>query len=128
MSEWEKHAVWWQLGFTDGADPEYTEQILPLAAGHLAGARAVLDVGCGEGQVARLAASGGATRIVGVDPTWAQLTLACERGGGPVYARAGADRLPFPSGVFDAVVACLVFEHIEDRKSVVEGSRVELGV
>ena len=29
---WEIHARWWQDGFTDGADPEYTEQILPLAA------------------------------------------------------------------------------------------------
>ena len=39
MSEdlWETHAGWWQHGFTDGADPEYEEQILPLAEEHLAG-------------------------------------------------------------------------------------------
>jgi SAM-dependent methyltransferase len=29
-----------------------------------------------------------------------------------VYARAAADALPFPSSSFDAVVVCLVFEHI----------------
>jgi len=29
---WERHADWWQDGFTDGADAEYVEQILPLAA------------------------------------------------------------------------------------------------
>src|SRR5215213_9944184 len=57
---WETHAGWWQAGFTEGADAEYTEQILPLAAEHLAGAGSVLDVGAGEGQVARLAAAGGA--------------------------------------------------------------------
>ena len=48
-------------GFTAGADAEYEEQILPLAAEHLDGCRRVLDVGAGEGQVARLAA--GTTRI-----------------------------------------------------------------
>jgi SAM-dependent methyltransferase len=109
---WEEHAGWWQAGFTEGADPEYEEQILPMAAAHLAGARRVLDVGTGEGQVARLAVAGGATTVVGVDPTWAQLTVAEARGGGPAYTRADAACLPFADGMFDAVVACLVFEHI----------------
>ena len=109
---WETHAGWWQEGFTEGADAEYEEQILPLAAEHLAGARRVLDVGAGEGQVARLAARTGAT-VAGVDPTWAQLVVARQRAGGPAYARAEAAALPFAAGSFDAVVACLVFEHIE---------------
>jgi SAM-dependent methyltransferase len=110
---WETHARWWQDGFSEGADPEYTEQILPLAAELLAGADSVLDIGCGEGQVARLASELGARRVVGVDPTWAQVTVATERGGGPAYARAGADGLPFPDAAFECAVACLVFEHIE---------------
>jgi len=111
---WEEHAGWWQAGFTAGADPEYEEQILPLAAEHLDGARRVLDVGCGEGQVARLAFAGGATTVVGVDPTAAQVDEAHLRGGGPSYARAGAAGLPFRDASFDAAVACLVFEHITD--------------
>ena len=109
---WETHARWWIDGFTDGADPEYVEQILPMAAANLAGAADVLDVGCGDGQVSRLAVRGGAVRVVGVDPTWNQLTTARERGGGAAFARAGAAALPFRSACFDAVVACLVFEHI----------------
>src|SRR5204863_427658 len=57
ISAWEQHAGWWQREFTDGADPEYEEQILPLIDRHLSGARRVLDVGCGEGQVARRVAA-----------------------------------------------------------------------
>ena len=111
---WESHAAWWQDGFTEGADPEYEEQILPLAAAHLAGARRVLDVGCGEGQIARLALRGDAEVAIGVDPTWGQVKVAAERGGGASFTRAGAAALPFASGRFDAAVACLVFEHITD--------------
>jgi len=51
---------------------------------------------------------------VGVDPTRAQLTVAARRGGGPAYAAAVAGGLPFRDASFDAVVACLVFEHIDD--------------
>jgi SAM-dependent methyltransferase len=89
--------------------------MLPLAREHLAGARRVLDVGCGEGQLSRLAAHdvAGVDTVVGVDPTAAQITEARRRGGGPTYARAEAAVLPFATGAFDAVVACLVFEHIE---------------
>jgi len=110
---WEAHAGWWQDGFTDGADPEYEEQILPLAANLLAGYDRILDVGTGEGQVARLVAAQGSSLVAGIDPTANQVAVATERGGGPVYARSGADALPFADGAFDAVVACLVFEHIE---------------
>jgi SAM-dependent methyltransferase len=107
-------ATWWQSGFTEGADAEYNEQIFPLAATHLDGATTVLDVGCGEGQLSRLAAEvPGVTRVTGVDPTWLQVTVAAERGGPPGYARAEAARLPFATASFDAVMACLVFEHIE---------------
>lgn len=122
---WEEHAAWWQDGFTEGADPEYVEQILPLVAAHLAGAAAVLDVGTGEGQVARLAVAGGAARVVGVDPSWAQLQVALARAGGPCYARAGAASLPFGDAGFDAVVACLVFEHIAGMdEAIAEVGRV----
>lgn len=112
---WEVNSDWWQSGFTEGADPEYEEQILPLAVEELAGRARVLDVGCGEGQIARLAlAKCGATLAVGVDPTRSQIVEAMLRDGGALYARSLAEPLPFASGSFDAVVACLVFEHIDD--------------
>lgn len=121
---WETHADWWIEGFTEGADPEYTEQILPLAARELAGASRVLDVGCGDGQISRLLAPQ-ADLVVGVDPTWNQITVAAARGGGAHYARSGAAALPFADATFDAVIACLVFEHIRDvDDAIAEVARV----
>ena len=109
---WEEHARWWQDGFTDGADPEYVEQIMPLAAQLLDGRDRVLDIGTGDGQIARQAVASGSSIVAGVDPTAGQIDVAARRGGGPVYARSEAAALPFPDAAFDAVVACLVFEHI----------------
>ncbi len=109
---WEEHARWWQRTFTDGADPEYEELILPMVARHLAGARRVLDIGCGEGHVARRVATLGAG-VVGLDPTFAQVREAAARGGGPSYARARAEALPCRSEAFDTVVLCLAIEHVD---------------
>lgn len=110
---WEEHASWWIEGFTEGADPEYEDQIIPLAVTEQGGAGRVLDLGCGDGQIARALASTGAS-VVGVDPTTNQIDVAAERAGGPVFAQAGAAVLPFSDGAFDGVIACLVFEHIDD--------------
>ena len=51
--------------------------------------------------------------------------MAHERGGGASFARSGAAALPFPDASFDAVVACLVFEHIRDvDQAIAEVGRV----
>jgi SAM-dependent methyltransferase len=116
---WERHSRWWQEEFTNGADAEYEEQILPLVVRHLAGARRILDVGCGEGQVARRVASPG-TLVVGVDPTAAQLATARARAGGPHYARSEAEHLPIRDRAVDAVVMCLVIEHLDPFEPAIE--------
>ena len=133
---WEANAPWWQERFTEGADPEYAEQIVPVLAEHLSAAghlHRVLDVGCGEGQLSRVAAGvPGVGHVVGIDPTWAQLEEAGQRGrlaqegdARTGYARGTAAALPFPSSTFDAAFACLVFEHIEGAEgALAEVSRV----
>ena len=36
---WEADADWWQRQLTDGVDPEYTEESLPIVTGWTAGRR-----------------------------------------------------------------------------------------
>jgi SAM-dependent methyltransferase len=134
---WEATASWWQEHFTEGADPEYTEQIIPLLEEKLERARParVLDIGCGEGQLCRLAARArSAPQVVGLDPTRAQLAAALARQldkagrhppGRVSYVRGSAEALPFPDASFDTAFACLVFEHIEGAaEALVEVARV----
>jgi len=121
---WDEHAQWWIDGFTDGADPEYVEQIIPLAVEELAGRHKVLDLGCGDGQIARALAAQGSD-VLGVDPTQLHIDVAIERGGGPRYLLGGATKIPADDETFDAVVACLVFEHIDQMdEAMTEVARV----
>lgn len=121
---WDDHAQWWQAEFTDGVATEYTEQIIPIVRQHLVGRERVLDIGCGEGQIARALAQAGA-EVVGLDPTAAQIRTAHERAGGPVYSLAFSDRLPIRSSSFDGAVVCLVYEHIDTlEESFAEVARV----
>ena len=121
---WDEHAQWWIDGFTNGADPEYVEQIIPLAVEELVGRHKVLDLGCGDGQIARALAAQGSD-VLGVDPTQLHIDMAIERGGGPRYLLGGAIDIPADDNSFDAVVACLVFEHIDQMdEAMTEVARV----
>ena len=121
---WDEHAQWWIDGFTDGADPEYVEQIIPFAVEELAGRHKILDLGCGDGQIARALAAQGSD-VLGVDPTQLHIDVAIERGGGPQYVLGGATNIPADDESFDAVVACLVFEHIDQMdEAMTEVARV----
>jgi len=117
---WERYATWWRETFTNGADLEYELQILPLAQSHLEGAGRVLDLGSGEGHLARRLMRGSREGeiVVGLEPSAAQLKSAVAQGGGPLYVRGVGERLPFRDGSFDAVVCCLVIEHAADPDAV----------
>lgn len=116
--DWEQLAAWWVETFTEGADDEYERQIIPLVLAELVGAGSVLDLGCGEGQIARRLASAG-SRVVGMDPTRALLEEARGRAAGPTYVQASGSAIPVSSEPFDAVLVSLVLEHTPSLASTV---------
>jgi SAM-dependent methyltransferase len=81
---------------------------------------AVLDVGCGAGEVCLELAErvGPAGRVCGVDPSVAMLaaaqTSAAAAGRRAELLAASIYALPFADGAFDAVRAERVFQHLED--------------
>lgn len=126
-TDWDALAPWWLATFSNGADVEYELQILPLVAGASGGARRLLDVGTGEGQLARRIARQEPLPelVVGIDPASGQVENAHRQGGGALYLRGRGEKLPFADGSFDGVVCCLVIEHADDGdRFLVELARV----
>ena len=50
---WELNAEWWQNSFTNGANAEYSQQLLPLVVELINEFEKVLEIGAGEGQIIR---------------------------------------------------------------------------
>jgi SAM-dependent methyltransferase len=122
---WEANSEWWAETFTGGADPEYERQIIPLILEHLHGSHRVLDLGCGEGQVTRRIET--PSRLAfGVDPAPSQLanalraTAESDGASHALYTLGQGEELPFRRGSFDAVVCCLVIEHVENANRLME--------
>jgi len=75
----------------------------------------VLDVGCGPGALtAELVRRLGASAVCAVDPSKPFAAAVGERLPGVEVAVAAAERLPFPDGAFDAVLAQLVVHFMAD--------------
>jgi SAM-dependent methyltransferase len=83
-----------------------------------------LDVGCGEGRLARDLAGLG-HRVVGVDASVAMIEAARAGGGNVEYVVADAAALPFRDQAFDLVVAFMSLQDIDDMpRAVAEVARV----
>jgi len=81
----------------------------------LAGLHAI-DLGCGDGQLSRDLAAGGAARVLGLDPSARMLDLAAARtpAGTIRYVRAFAEDADLAAGCADLVVSSLAFHYIAD--------------
>jgi ubiquinone/menaquinone biosynthesis C-methylase UbiE len=90
----------------------------------VAGARGLtLDLGCGTGRNLPLAPAG--IRVVGCDPCRAVLARARRRAPRVPLVQAAAEALPFRDGVFETVLASLVFCSVEDpNRALAEVRRV----
>ncbi|VAW03551.1 hypothetical protein MNBD_ACTINO02-2587 [hydrothermal vent metagenome] len=108
MTSWDDLAPWWKTEIV--RDPAYQEDVLPLLR-ELAGTSAtglVLDLGCGEGQGARLV---GGT-IVGVDSSLVLLGAALNTM--PVLQAELPGLDPLRTDCATGAFAVLVLEHVED--------------
>jgi len=94
-----------------------------------------LDVGAGTGHYAvRLAARG--LRVTGVDSSEAMLAVARAKEAAVEWRQAEVERLPFPDGSFDLVLAVTVLEFVPDpmralaemHRVTTPGGRLVLGV
>lgn len=124
-SPWESEAEnWVRWARAPGHDaywvysPSFFDAILPAPG------RQTLEVGCGEGRVARELKRRG-HRVVAIDSSPTLLRYASEADPGGRYELADAADLPFADGSFDLVVAYNSLMDVEDMPAAVrEAARV----
>jgi ubiquinone/menaquinone biosynthesis C-methylase UbiE len=134
----------WQVA---GSAPEvYERELVPAVFGvwapilvELAQPRPserILDVACGTGVVARIAATrvGPSGTVVGIDLNPGMLSVARSvvspdtRSGGQLqWQEASADKLPFPDGSFNVVYCQLGLQFFADRPAALREMRRVLG-
>lgn len=114
----------WQL---DASAPElYERYLVPAITAHWANdlldrlelrhGESVIDIACGTGVVARLAAQRGHTgRLVGIDLNSAMLATARTKSTGIEWLEGSALELPFDESSFDVVVCQLGLQFFPDR-------------
>jgi len=106
------HDAYWYYGAS------FFAHIVPVPG------RQTLEIGCGEGRVARDLARRG-HRVTGVDASPTLLRYAREADPGGHYSEADAAALPFPDGAFDLVVAYNALMDMADMPGAVrEAARV----
>ncbi len=123
--DWEREAERWAAwARTPGHDAYWVESGPPLFELLPPPGRATLDLGCGEGRVARDLAKRGHC-VVGLDAAPTLVRLAHEVDPDGQYLVGDAASLPFPDGAFDLVVAFNSLMDVADMPGAVrEAGRV----
>ncbi|WP_342164979.1 class I SAM-dependent methyltransferase [Methylobacterium sp. SD21] len=86
--------------------------------------RAILDIGCGTGTLARALSEDGAA-VTGIDPGAEALAKARTLVPSARFEAASADSLPFADGQFDGAVMLNSLHHVPDpAKALAEAARV----
>ena len=111
------------IDWGSGRYEETAKELMP-AAEHVVAMSGVghgdlfLDVGCGTGNAAAVAATAGA-HVTGVDPAQRLLEVAAARVPAGTFLRAGAEELPFDAEVFDAAASLFGVIFATDRRAAV---------
>ena len=104
----------------------YSRPLAPLFA-DFAGVgpgQRVLDVGCGPGALTgELVARNGAGRTAAADPSMSFVEACAERFAGVDVRAAPAEQLPWPASLFDAALAQLVVNFLDDADAGVSEMR-----
>jgi ubiquinone/menaquinone biosynthesis C-methylase UbiE len=95
-------------GFNEDLEQPAMARMLPGVTG-----ADVLDIGCGDGTLARRLASQGARRVLGIDPSARMLALAASHPRPQVrYCRASAETVALAPACLDLVVSSLALHYV----------------
>jgi SAM-dependent methyltransferase len=119
--EWGRRPRDWAELAEPSNEPLFAEVLRELNIG---ADTALLDIGCGSGYAARMAAALGAA-VTGIDITPDLIEIARERVPIADFHVAGMDTLPFEDSTFDAAVGFNSFQFADDpARAVQEAARV----
>jgi SAM-dependent methyltransferase len=118
-ARWEGNAGFWVQIIREHRDryrTELTDAAVLAAAGDCQGLD-VLDIGCGEGYMARELARRGARHVTGADKSPALIAAAAEASTGlrgVAFREADVAQLPFPDAAFDLAMANHLLNDLAD--------------